>query len=1048
MNKANMISWSNVDEFVEAYESAREQSAQTNFVDFLPSADHDLYRAVASELIRVDMEYSWNSGQNRRLQQYQELVPKVLNDHDVLQQVAFEEYRLRLRAGENVSSAEYKSRYRIDTDHWPQEIATTNVHASATDSASDSSNPELLQEALVLADNVQNFPAAGDRFLNFNLQQEIGRGAFARVFLAQQGDLADRLVVLKVASGHSLEPQHLARLQHTNIVPIYSVHRQEEMTAVCMPFFGTRTFGDLLDTVRRKSDAIAEEQNLISTFLNRDDPTQPIFSSTKIPPVSSSPGSNSRVLKVLTESSHVDAVIWLMKQVAEGISHAHQRGIIHRDIKPANILLTNEGLPLVLDFNLSENVVVNGRTALLVGGTLPYMSPEHLEAVTSGKQIGFQTDLFSLGVIFFELLTGQRPFPDRKGSFDEVIREMISDRKNGCPSVQSLNRVVPSSIASLVDRCLAYDVKDRYRTTEELTDDLHRHLCHQPLLYAPDRSIAERSKKWLKRHPRMSSGAGVAAIAGILLATVVGLWLLRGQHLARLEAEATFETFRQQQPSLYMALGVPQSESQLLRDSLDSTRQSLTLYGVLDDDNWQEQAAYQSLPASEREELQHRLGELLYLAARANDGLGKFTAEGEPRETLLDQSLRWNRLAVNMFSKKTCPQALLLQQADLLDMQGAADLADELRRQAAEQQSSDVIDQYAKVYELLDSRDYLAAKPLLTTLRDRSPTDPLPWLLLGDSNAALGALNDSEGCLTTAVALHPESYLGYYHRGRCRFDLRQYEDALSDFEKVIQLRPQLACGFLNRALTHKAIGNYQDAITDLTMALELGATQTRIYFLRAELYQRLNDADHAKQDIDTGLSLTPTDELSWVARGVAKLEQDENAALADFQQAIQLNPISRVALRNCVHVLADRLDRPQEAFEAINRLLAINENDADALASRSVLYARQGNRQAAMTDLRQLLRVSKKPKALFQAACTLSLTSSEEEMDNQRAIVLLARAVLAEPIWLYRARTDPDLENLRHTDGYQRLVADSRKFNTMNLNLNKQSQSKTAATID
>jgi tetratricopeptide (TPR) repeat protein len=178
------------------------------------------------------------------------------------------------------------------------------------------------------------------------------------------------------------------------------------------------------------------------------------------------------------------------------------------------------------------------------------------------------------------------------------------------------------------------------------------------------------------------------------------------------------------------------------------------------------------------------------------------------------------------------------------------------------------------------------------------------------------------------------------------------------------------------------------------------------------------------------------------------LDRDANAALSDFEQALQLNPISPVALRNSVHVLADRLNQPREALQAVNQLLALNENDADALASRSVLYARRGDRQAAVTDLQRLLRVSKKPKALFQAACTLSLTSNEAETDAQKAMTLLARAVQAEPLWLQRARTDPDLENVRQTEGFRKLVADSRKLNQLRLNLNNQPPPGTATTVE
>ncbi len=1036
-------SLSKIEEFIEAYESSRALGKQTNLLDYLPSPDSDLYRPTASELIRVDMEYSWEQRQNKRLLDYRKLLPDVLDDPEVLGQVAFEEYRLRVQAGEQVSFDEYHKQYGIETNGWPRwntdvaHVKPTRQDDSPQGSEQGSSIDQLWQEAMELADDVQDFPTIGEKFLDFELQQELGRGAFARVYLARQGELADRPVVLKIASGHSLEPQHLARLQHTNIVPIYSVHRHDNLTAVCMPYYGARTMADLLTTVRQKSAAIASEQNLISTFFGRADPTKLPASSSATVETSSPSKPPSKIIKALAESNYVDAVIWLMKQIAEGLSHAHSRGIIHRDIKPANILLTEEGLPMILDFNLSEDVVVNGRTSLLVGGTLPYMSPEHLQAVSSGGQVDFQTDIFSLGVIFYELLTGERPFPDRSGAFDDVVREMISDRQGSCPSVLALNRAVPPSVASVVNRCLAPHGKDRYRSSEELTEDLQRHLHNQPLRHVADRSIAERSKKWLKRHPRISSGGGVAAIAAVGLLLMFGLLFMRGQRLDRLNAESMFQAFRRQQPLLTMALGVPHSEAQILEDSIATTRESLESYGVLDNRNWREQTAYKALPAATQLELNRRMGELLYLVARANDQLPDTVTEAKDRTAILDESLELNRLALEVYTPDSCPRALLLQRASLLEEKGSHDAAEKLREQATHHSTKDVIDQYADVYKLLDARNYRQAKPLLIALRDHSPTDPVPWLLLGDANAALGALAESEGCLTTAIALRPESYMGYYHRGRCHMDQKRYEDALMDFEQVIRLRPQLACGILNRALAHKAMGNYVEATADLTRALELGATQTRIYFLRSDLRRRVGDKAGAAQDFETGLARTPSDELSWVTRGVARLKRDPAAALSDYRHALQLNPFSTAALRNSVHVLADRLNRRQEAMQALNQLLALDENDPDALAGRSVLYARQGDRTAALADVEQLLRVSKRPKAIFQAACALSLNSNPENSDASKAMVLLARAVQLEPRWLARARTDPDLKNVRQTEGFQKFVTDFHKMNSPNLNFNQ-----------
>src|SRR2546428_1620333 len=111
--------------------------------------------------------------------------------------------------------------------------------------------------------------AAGDSFLGFKLVGELGRGAFARVFLARQGDLADRPVVLKVSASFRDESQTLAQLQHTNIVPVYSIHRANPFQAVCMPYFGATTLADILDHLQGGKSLPASGKLLVSTVNGR-----------------------------------------------------------------------------------------------------------------------------------------------------------------------------------------------------------------------------------------------------------------------------------------------------------------------------------------------------------------------------------------------------------------------------------------------------------------------------------------------------------------------------------------------------------------------------------------------------------------------------------------------------------------------------------------------------------------------------------------------------------------------------------------------------------
>src|SRR5207247_8782205 len=101
--------------------------------------------------------------------------------------------------------------------------------------------------------------------------------------------------------------------------------------------------------------------------------------------------------------------------LADGLAHAHERGILHRDLKPANVLLTDEGQPMLLDFNLAEDTKLRGSAAAaLLGGTLPYMAPEHLEAFQNGKrEVDPRSDVYALGILLYELLAGRFPFANK-----------------------------------------------------------------------------------------------------------------------------------------------------------------------------------------------------------------------------------------------------------------------------------------------------------------------------------------------------------------------------------------------------------------------------------------------------------------------------------------------------------------------------------------------------------------------------------------------------------------------------------------------------------
>src|SRR5262249_28754708 len=146
------------------------------------------------------------------------------------------------------------------------------------------------------------------------------------------------------------------------------------------------------------------------------------------------------VIRTLARYSYPEAVLWIGARLADALAHAHDRGILHRDIKPANVLLTDDGQPMLLDFNLAADAA---RAGPRVGGTPAYMAPEQLRQVC-GEAAGVdaRSDLFSLGVVLFEMLTGRHPFPLPNESNRDSAAELLKLRTTPPPDLHSLNAAV------------------------------------------------------------------------------------------------------------------------------------------------------------------------------------------------------------------------------------------------------------------------------------------------------------------------------------------------------------------------------------------------------------------------------------------------------------------------------------------------------------------------------------------------------------------------------------------------------------------------------
>ncbi|HAB16107.1 MAG TPA: serine/threonine-protein kinase [Verrucomicrobiota bacterium] len=183
------------------------------------------------------------------------------------------------------------------------------------------------------------------------------------------------------------------------------------------------------------------------------------------------------------------AAATLVARVARAVHHAHQRGLIHRDLKPANILLEPDGSPLVADFGLARRLDTERSltAANQLVGTLAYMAPEQ----AAGQPVSVATDVWSLGVILYELLAGRSPFA--AGSTPALLKKIAEDEP---PSMGKVSR----DLKAVIRKCLEKEAIRRYDSARELAEDLENWLAGKPVRARPV-APPERVWKWLRRHP-------------------------------------------------------------------------------------------------------------------------------------------------------------------------------------------------------------------------------------------------------------------------------------------------------------------------------------------------------------------------------------------------------------------------------------------------------------------------------------------------------------------------------------------------------------------
>lgn len=372
---------------------------------------------------------------------------------DVVEFSALEEYLNRLQAGER------PDREELLREH-PQ-LASALRCLEALDVLVPVEGAEGEPEGSGLQSIFSQLPRD---FAHFELEEEIGRGGMGVVYKARQKDLDRTVAVKMILDSYLASEEHVrrfheearaaARVEHSNIVHIHEVGQWNDQHYFVMEYI--------------EGASLAE--------------------------------------KVCHQAIEPEQAAMLVQRVARAVEHLHQQGIIHRDLKPSNILIDKDGEPHVTDFGLAKLFQKGGQSTAtgIIVGTPSYMAPE--QAAGKSELLGPRCDVYSLGAILYELLTGRPPFQEDR-PLDTVMKVLSGEP----PLPRSVNRKVPRALELICLKCLAKAPDERYGSAAALADELGRYLKGETLEVRPP-SLMRRIIRWSRREPALATRLGVLGI--------------------------------------------------------------------------------------------------------------------------------------------------------------------------------------------------------------------------------------------------------------------------------------------------------------------------------------------------------------------------------------------------------------------------------------------------------------------------------------------------------------------------------------------------------
>jgi serine/threonine protein kinase/Tfp pilus assembly protein PilF len=755
-------------------------------------------------------------------------------------------------------------------------------------------------------------------FGDFELLEEIGRGGQGVVYRAHQKSL-NRTVALKVIGlGPWATEAHLKRfrreaeaaanLNHPFIVPIHEVGEREGFCYFTMNFIEG---GQLDEVLKHTPLSIRQAAELIA-------------------------------------------------KVAGTVHYAHEHGILHRDVKPGNILLDKNGEPHLADFGLARLVEAESTVTgtLEVLGTPSYMAPE--QAAGDTAKVSKATDVYGLGAVLYQLLTGNPPFAG--GTTYETIK-LLLDTEPRQPRV--LNRKIDRELSTICLKCLEKDPKRRYSSALALAEDLEHWLKHEPIQAKPS-GFFTHSRKWVRRNPSTAVFVTLLVALGASLGVVV--WNRKSVPLIpKSVAVLPFSNLSKEEQNAYFADGV---QDQILTDLSQIadlkviSRTSVMQYKSGVARNLRKIAEELGVAHVVEGSVQRAANKIRVSAqlidARTDIHLWAQTYDRDLADVFAIQSEVAEQIAQALQAKLSPSESHVLASARTHDTE-AYDLF--LRgeyefHQAESSFAADSLDRADAFYRQALARDPNFVEAALELARSRLSRH---WFV---SPLAPAELSEVKSIIDRALALAPNSPEAHFALGLFFYwGHRQYENALAGFDRALELQPNNALALQYRAMVYRRRGEWERCLADLQRAQELDPRDSQIPGAIGSTYENLRlwkDAERAllrALAIDPHNALAALDLLRTRLNGTGDIDSTRRA-LDGFPEAIKLLDLivgrGATAFADVQPIIGDwaYLDvverRFTEAFQAVEKRV-VNDEPAHLrqLAGRAAVRVLAGQPEAA-----------------------------------------------------------------------------------------------------